>query len=115
MIDLFSLIIALTTLIFSRIPSPTRSKEGIEGAGSLLKESLYGFRYIFSKPSLLGLQLIFLFGNLFSSFSWTVAVPMILARTGSNATALAAAEAAGGIGGVSHRFAYRRTSCGLRI
>ncbi len=99
-LDLVTLFIGLSTLLITKIPKPSRSRAGLEGAGSLLKESFFGFRYIFSRPSLLGLQLIFLFGNMFSNTAWIVAAPMILARTGNNAAILATAESAGGIGGV---------------
>lgn len=99
-LDLVTLLIGLTTLLVTKIPKPSRSQAGREGAGSLLKESFFGFRYIFSRPSLLGLQLIFLFGNMFSNVAWIVAAPMILARTANNAAILATAQSAGGIGGV---------------
>jgi hypothetical protein len=50
----------------------------------VLQEAWYGFQYIFERPSLLGLQLIFLFGNLFSGMAFAIMAPMILARTNSN-------------------------------
>ncbi|MEI6309282.1 MAG: MFS transporter [bacterium] len=99
-IDLATLAIALGALWLARIPKPPRSEAGREGAGSLWKESLFGFRYIFSKPSLLGLQLIFLFGNMFSNLAWIVFTPMVLAQTGNNVAILGAVESVGGIGGV---------------
>jgi DHA3 family macrolide efflux protein-like MFS transporter len=99
-IDLVTLMVALGALWLARIPKPPRSQAGREGAGSLWKESLFGFRYIFSRPSLLGLQLIFLFGNMFSNLAWIVFTPMVLAQTGNNVTILGAVESVGGIGGV---------------
>ena len=46
-------------------PSRCQSEEGKKAQGSMLKEAAFGFRYIFARPSLLGLQLVFFFGNLF--------------------------------------------------
>jgi DHA3 family macrolide efflux protein-like MFS transporter len=97
---LATLSIGLSVLLLVSIPSPVRSQAGREAAGSLLKESFFGFRYIFAHKGLLGLQSIFLLGNLFFAFSWILAAPMILARTASNAATLAAVESAGGVGGV---------------
>jgi DHA3 family macrolide efflux protein-like MFS transporter len=99
-VDVTTMSVAIVILLFTPISSPKRSQDGLEGSGSLWKECWYGFRYIFSHKGLLGLQLIFLFGNLFSSISWTLVAPMILAKTAKNATTLAVVESAAGIGGV---------------
>jgi hypothetical protein len=63
-------------------------------------EFLYGFRYILARPSLLGLQLVFLTGNLFMGLAMVVLPPMILARTGDNEKLFALVQSAGAIGGV---------------
>ena len=60
----------------------------------------YGFKYLFSRPSLLGLQLVFFFGNFFASIAFTLITPMILARTAGNAGLLGTVQSAGAIGGV---------------
>ena len=99
-IDLVSAAAAIGTLLFVHIPQPPRTEAGLEGQGSLLKETAYGFRYIFARPSLLGLQTVFLVGNLFSGLGWAVFAPMILGRTGNNQMILGTVESAGAIGGV---------------
>jgi DHA3 family macrolide efflux protein-like MFS transporter len=99
-IDLVSAAVAIGTLLFVHIPQPPRTEAGLEGQGSLLKETAYGFRYIFARPSLLGLQAVFLVGNLFSGLGWAVFAPMILGRTGNNQMILGSVESAGAIGGV---------------
>ena len=71
------------------------------GQGSLLQESAYGFRYIFQRPSLLGLQMVFFFINFLAMFGFAVMVPMILARTGNDEIALASVQSVGAIGGVA--------------
>jgi len=98
-IDLISAAVAIGTLLFVHIPQPPRTEAGLEGQGSLLKETAYGFRYIFARPSLLGLQAVFLVGNLFSGLGWAVFAPMILGRTGNNQMILGSVESAGAIGG----------------
>jgi hypothetical protein len=66
----------------------------------MLAEAAYGFRYIFQRPSLLGLQLIFFFGNLFSGIGFILLAPMILSRTGNNSLVFGTVQSAGAIGGV---------------
>lgn len=100
LIDITSFAIAILTLAWVHIPQPKTSAEGLQARGSLLQESLFGFRYILARPSLLGLQTVFLFVNLFSNFGFTVMAAMILSRTGQNQLALGSVESAAGLGGV---------------
>lgn len=100
LVDIASFLVAMGTLIWVRIPQPTTSKEGQEAQGSLLQESLFGFRYILARPPLLGLQTVFLFVNLVQNFGFTVMAAMILSRTGYNQLALGSVESAAGLGGV---------------
>jgi len=61
---------------------------------------VFGFRYIFARPSLLGLQLVFFFGNLCMGVAFTAIAPMVLLRTGNDSVSLGAVLSAGAIGGV---------------
>jgi predicted MFS family arabinose efflux permease len=61
---------------------------------------LYGFRYIFARPSLLALQLVFLAGNLIGSAAFVLLPALILSRTGNNEITLGTVQSALGIGGV---------------
>lgn len=99
-IDLITMAIAISALLIIVIPNPTRSKEGEESRGSIWKESLFGFKYILARPSLFGLQMIFFFGNFFAAFLGILSNPMILARTGNNATILGSVQSIAAIGGV---------------
>lgn len=99
-IDVVTFVLAILVLVFVHIPQPPRTAEGKEGQGSLLKEAVFGFRYIFARPSLLGLQLVFLFGNLFAGIAFTVLAPMILVRTGNDSVSLGLVQSAAAIGGV---------------
>jgi MFS family permease len=99
MIDFVTFLIALVTLMIVFIPQGSPS-DHTEGRGSLLTESLYGFRYILARRSLLGLQLVFFFGNFLGSIAFTLSPAMILARTGNDEAILAAVNTAFGVGGL---------------
>jgi MFS family permease len=99
-IDILTFVIAILALLVVHIPQPRATEEGLKGQGSLWQESLYGFRYIFERPSLLGLQLVFLLGNFGVSLAYTVYAPMILARTSNNSLIFGGAETAGAVGGL---------------
>lgn len=100
LIDILTFVFAVGTLLFVHIPQPATTVEGQAGQGSIWKESGYGFRYILQRPSLLGLQLVFLGINLVATFALTVLQPMILARTGGDAPTLGTVLSASGAGGV---------------
>ncbi len=98
--DVFTFIVAILALLLVHIPQPIPSKEGQEAKPSLWRDSLYGFKYIYERPSLLGLLLVFLVVNLTLSISFTLLAPMILARTSNNSMVLGAVQSAFGVGGV---------------
>jgi len=102
-IDIITFTIAISMLFFVHIPRPATTEVGRKGTGSIWKESVYGFRYIYERPSLLGLQLVFFFVNLVGSFSNTLIAPMILARAGDEAgkIILGSVMSAGGVGGLA--------------
>ncbi len=99
-IDLVSAAVAIGALLFVHIPQPPKTEAGREGAGSFVKEMAYGFRYILARPSLLGLQTVFMVGNFFNQLAFGVLAPMILARSGSNELILGSVQSAGAIGGI---------------
>ncbi len=84
LLDVATLILAISILLLLRIPQPDTSEAGRASRGTLLHESAFGFCYILARPSLLGLQLVFFMLNLVASFGGTVSAPMILARSGNN-------------------------------
>jgi MFS transporter, DHA3 family, macrolide efflux protein len=97
-IDIITFFFAVGTLLFVHIPQPRKTKEGQQKSGNIWSEAGYGFTYIFARPSLLGLQLVFFFGNLFSGIGYTLLAPMILARTDSNSLIFGTVQSAGAIG-----------------
>lgn len=99
-IDVITFVFAIGALLFVAIPQPPRSKVGLRGKGSIWKESRYGFRYIWKRPSLLALQLLFAVGNLVDYGGFVLFAPMILARSNGNELVLGSVQSAGAIGGV---------------
>ena len=96
--DLLSILVAVSALMVVQIPRPTTAAAK---RASLLQDSLYGFRYIAARPSLLGLQLIFFMVNFTMSLCFPLVAPMVLSRTGSDTVALGAVQSAFGAGGVA--------------
>ena len=99
-IDLVSVSVAVCILLFVRVPRPVVTEAGRKGRGSIWKESLYGFRYIRERSSLLGLLLVFFAFNLIATFGFTLLAPMILARTGNDVVVFGSVMSVFGVGGV---------------
>lgn len=99
-LDIVTFFLAIGALLVIFVPQPQRTEEGQKAQGNMLKEAAFGFRYIFARPSLLGLQMLFFAGNLFSGVAFTVMAPMILARTNQNALMFGTVQTAGAIGAV---------------
>lgn len=99
-LDVVTFVLAILVLMAVHIPQPRRTAEGTQAQGNIFKEAMFGFRYIFARPSLLGLQLVFFFGNLCAGMAYTVLAPMVLLRTGNDSVSLGLVQSAGAIGGV---------------
>ncbi len=99
-LDLATASFAILTLLFVKIPQPTRSRAGEEARGNILKEASFGLKYILKRPSLLQLQLLFLLCNFFFSIAVSVRAPYILARTGNDQLIFGSTQSAAAIGGL---------------
>jgi MFS family permease len=104
-IDVLTCVFAVGVLVFITVPAPKRTTD-VEADGTVAKstfwqEMTYGFRYIWARPSLLGLQMTFLASNFLGGIGMILVNPMVLARTGNNELALATVQSAFGIGGVA--------------
>ncbi|MCF6476632.1 MFS transporter [Nonomuraea sp. MG754425] len=98
-IDLVSFAVALLTV---RLVRMDRDRPGAAGTPKRLgADSLEGLRYLFARPSLRGLILVFFTVNLVMVFGFAVVQPMILARTGSDVSVLASVNAGIGVGGIA--------------
>jgi predicted MFS family arabinose efflux permease len=101
LIDICTFLVAIGALLLVHVPQPAVTREGRKSRGSLWTESVYGFRYIYERKSLLALLLIFFCVNLLAPFAFTLLSPMVLARTGNDATALGLVQSAIGVGGLA--------------
>ena len=101
LVDIITFGLAVGALLIVHIPAPERTVEGEQGKQSLISESVYGFKYIFKRPSLLGLQTLFLFGNLFTGITFATFAPMVLSRSNDNYQWLASVQTFGAIGGIA--------------
>ncbi len=100
-IDIVTFLFAISVLALVHIPQPKQTDEGRKAQGNLLKEAAYGFKYILDRPSLLGLQLVFLCANFFSGIGQTLHAPLILARTGNNELLYGSVQMLGALGGIT--------------
>jgi DHA3 family macrolide efflux protein-like MFS transporter len=101
-INLIAFVISIGVLLFVDVPQPPKTVEGALSHSKFLSEAMYGIKYIFQRPSLLGLQLIFFTGNVFSGIALSAAVlyPMILLRTGNDTQILGTVQSAGALASV---------------
>ena len=99
-IDVITFVFAVTAVLITYIPQPEVTDVGRQARNSLWRESLFGFHYIWARPSLLGMHMMFFLANLFGGYSAVLLVPLILARTGNNELILGTVQSAFGIGGL---------------
>jgi MFS transporter, DHA3 family, macrolide efflux protein len=99
-IDIITFSFAIAALLIIHVPDPQVTAEGIQSRGSIWKEASYGFKYIWERPSLFWLQMVFFFINITATFGFTVMAAMILARTSDDTVILGSVQSAGAVGGV---------------
>ena len=99
-IDVVTFVIAILVLLIVVVPQPSQVAAGDKGSGNLLRESVYGFRYIFARPSLFGLQLLAMVANIFGGIYFVLLPAMILARTSNNELVLASIQSIGATGAI---------------
>jgi DHA3 family macrolide efflux protein-like MFS transporter len=99
-LDILTFFVAIGALLVVHVPQPPVTVEGQKSRGSIWAESVYGFRYISKRTSLLALLLIFFCVNLLAPFAFTLLAPMILSRTANDVTVLGMVQSAIGVGGM---------------
>jgi hypothetical protein len=97
-VDIVSCIVAVGVLIVVKIPRPAPSTEGAEVQGKWWQQAVFGFRYIFARPPLTSLMLLFIVFNMFAMLCHGVWSAMILARSGGAAAVLGLTESASAVG-----------------
>ena len=83
-IDFATYLFAVITLLVVRVPSPERSEAGKQGQGSIWKEALFGWTYIYARAGLLGLLLIFAAFNFVTGLIEPLIMPLILDMTSAD-------------------------------
>jgi MFS family permease len=78
MIDFSTFLIAISILLFVRIPRATTTAEGRAGRGTLLQEAVYGWKYIMARPGLAALMVLFAFTNFTTEMTVVLFTPLIL-------------------------------------
>lgn len=101
-INLIAFVISIGVLLFVNIPATPQTAEGELSHNKFLNEAIYGIKYIFQRPGLLGLQMIFFTGNMFTGIALSAAAlyPMILLRTGNNTEVLGTIQSVGALASV---------------
>ncbi|MFN8441248.1 MAG: MFS transporter [Caldilineaceae bacterium] len=98
-IDLSTFVVAMITLLIVAIPLIPKSNTG--GEESFWHEVRFGSRFIFARPGLLGLMLIFAGIEFFATLTYFAVLPtLILKRTGGDEGALGLVQATLGAAGV---------------
>jgi DHA3 family macrolide efflux protein-like MFS transporter len=97
-IDLTTFVIALCTLLAVSIPNPPKAAS--ENHESFLRQSTFGFRYIWNHRPLFNLQMMFFSSNLLASLCITILPALILARTGNSSAALGTVQSVSAVGGL---------------
>ena len=98
LIDILTFFVAIFTLLIVIIPQPVIEKTKTSFK-KILKDITFGFKYIFDRPGLLGLQMVFFAANFMTVIGWAVINPMVLARTG-DAQVLGFVQSFAAVGGL---------------
>ncbi len=98
--DVATFFLAIIALLLVHVPQPVKTIEGQAAQGSIWREAVYGFKYIFTRRSLFGLLIFFVCLNFTIGLSISLFSPYILSRTGNNSAILGTAQSAAAIGAV---------------
>ncbi|BAY86149.1 major facilitator superfamily transporter [Calothrix parasitica NIES-267] len=99
-IDIFTFIIAISTLIFINIPQPKNNEVRHRNIKSQWQELTFGFRYLFRYPPLIAILIFWLGNNLIDGMNFAILTAMILARSNNDSTILSTLLTTFGIGGL---------------
>lgn len=101
-INLLSFVVSIAALLSAEIPPVPKTPDSESSHAGFFREAMYGIRYILKRPGLLGVQLIFLFGNFFSgiALSVTALYTLISLRTGGNVEIVGVIQSGGALAAV---------------
>ncbi|MGB3534597.1 MAG: MFS transporter [Microcoleaceae cyanobacterium] len=99
-IDIFTFVVAIATLLFVAIPQPETSDSNNLSQQTIWKQITFGFSYILPKSGLLALLIITTLFGFAHDIGAAIYEPMILARSGGDSNILGFAASAAGAGGI---------------
>ena len=99
-IDITSFLLAVVTILTIHIPQPVSAQSNTKEPTNIIQDISFGFKYIISRPSLLALLILTAIFWFIHDISDSVYKPMILERSGNDASVLGSLFAAVGVGGV---------------
>jgi hypothetical protein len=99
-IDLVTFLAAFGALLWIKIPPRTGPGPAPVTRAGFTRDISFGFRTIFSNPSLRALTMLFIAANFFIAIGATLLSPTILSHTSNNERALAAILTVGAVGGI---------------
>lgn len=100
LLDIATFFIAVICATLVHIPSPTPANSAGQLRRSVFSDAVFGFHYIFTRPSLRALLLLIVCFVMFETLGYPLIAPMILARTGSNEVILGTVQAVMGVSGL---------------
>ena len=95
-INFVTYLAAILVLLFVSIPQPERKTENISGKFSVLKDVVFGWRYLVARRGLMGLLLYFASVNFFMNLSAVMLGPLVLSF--GSPTSMGAAQTIMGVG-----------------
>jgi len=101
-LNLVALLVSIGALLFVDIPPTPHTADGDVLHDGFFKEALYGVRYIIKRPGLLGIELVFFLGNIFSgvALSVTALYTMLFLRSGGNTEVAGTVQSLGALAAV---------------
>lgn len=100
LIDLITFTVGIATVLRVDIPQPSRSNMAELSRQTVGNQLSWGLRYIFAKPSLLAMTVVFCLFLFAHHMGETLYQPLVLARTGGDVQVLGTVVVAAGVGGV---------------
>ena len=96
-VDVATFFFAIGTLLITRFPTPIETEAGAAGTGSFWHETVYGFRYLFTRRGLFALLLVFAVVNFAFGFMGPLFIPLGLSLTSEAGLGTAFSVAASGM------------------
>lgn len=98
-VDVATFLIAVVSLLVVRIPMPRRESEAAD-TRSRRSDLVFGLRYIWARPGLVALLVVFMGMNLFGTLTYFAILPAMVLARGGGELGWASVQMALGLGGI---------------